>query len=332
MLSLLSILRTQWRVTARTLSDALGVSARTVYRDLDDLIAAGIPISSYGGPGGGYFLDDAYRVNLEALSSQDLQSLFLPSGPMPQEVLGWGSPSALLKLLASLPPRSREQVDRIRQRFFIDTTPWFAQPEVSEVLRPLEQAVWEDHLVEIVYRSSNSMKARTVEAWALVAKIGIWYLVAKEPGAPIKTMKTFRLSRIHALEVREQTFSREKDFRPGHFWTSVSREFEQSMSKEFRPCVAVLAVPEYLMWYFPSYLEGRFRVIQDAAADGHAHVEVSFSSEDTARRHLLGLGGHVAVTSPKSLKESLILSAKGLLARYGLGEPVDEPAVQNPLA
>jgi predicted DNA-binding transcriptional regulator YafY len=330
LISLLSLLRTQWRVTARSLSETLGVSERTVYRDLDDLVASGIPLSSYGGPGGGYFLDEAYRVNLGALSSQDLQSLFLPSGPMPQEVLGRGNPSALLKLLASLPPKSREQVDRIRQRFFFDPAPWFLDPESEGILRPLERAVWNDSLVEITYRSVKEAKTRTVEAWALVVKVGVWYLIAKEAGAPMKGMKTYRLSRILSLAVQEQRFSREKDFLPSRYWTSVSKEFEETLSKESRQCLVLVAVPTDLLWYFPSYLEGRYRTV-DSLEDGRIRVELTFSSEDAARRHLLGLGGHIEVLSPETLKDSLILSAKGVLARYGRGDPVVEPRVRNPM-
>lgn len=69
LLELLYLLRSRRRLTARQIADALHVTERTAYRDIEALGAAGVPISSFGGPGGGYFLDDSYRLSLAPLSS-----------------------------------------------------------------------------------------------------------------------------------------------------------------------------------------------------------------------------------------------------------------------
>lgn len=197
------------------------------------------------------------------------------------------------------------------------------------MLTDLQRAVWEDRVVELAYGPAGGETPRRLEAWALVVKVDVWYLVAKREGAPVKAMKTFRVTRIRSLRVTDRSFLRDPDFRPAAYWERASAQFE-SRAGDVRPyAVRLLADPE-LLWYFPAYLEGRYRFAE--TGERGRTVEVDFDSLDEARSVLAGLGSRVEVLEPAELREQLVLLAMAVLGRYGLGDPVREPPFRNPLA
>ena len=158
LLSILLLLQGRGRMTAAQLADELEVSIRTVYRDVDALQQAGVPL--YGDPGhdGGYRLLDGYRTRLTGLSAEEAEALFLAGAPGPASELGLGAALAVaqLKLLAALPPEASAQAERIRARFHLDAPGWYTEDDEAPFLRQVADAVWHGRVLELRYRRWKS--------------------------------------------------------------------------------------------------------------------------------------------------------------------------------
>ena len=119
LVSLLLLLQTRGRMTAQQLADELEVSVRTVYRDVESLHEAGVPLYGDAGPAGGYQLLAGYRTRLTGLNSDEAEAMFLAALPGPAAELGLGSvmAAAQLKVKAALPPELADRSGRIQERF-----------------------------------------------------------------------------------------------------------------------------------------------------------------------------------------------------------------------
>ena len=228
LLSLLMLLQTHGKLPAHQLAKELEVSERTIYRDIEALSMAGIPI--YGEPGreGGFALVDHYRTTLTGLSDAQVQALFMLNIPAPLADLGvrQEARAALLKIAAALPGDHREDERRVRQRFFLDAVGWDRGEEAVPHLQTIHQAVWQDRQLWISYQIGPlavDLEQR-VEPYGLVAKAGIWYLVYRRGEA----LRVQRVSRLLDARLAEETFARPVDFDLAAFWQDWCAEQERS--------------------------------------------------------------------------------------------------------
>lgn len=157
LLALLMLLQTGGRMTAAELARELEVSERTIYRDLDALAMAGVPVYAERGPGGGCALLDSYRTSLTGLTDGEVRALFLLSLPTPLADLEVGRDlkAAVLKLNAALPAERQDQADWLRQRLHLD---WSAPSEAETVphLPQVQRAVWENRRLRVTYRLDDA--------------------------------------------------------------------------------------------------------------------------------------------------------------------------------
>jgi predicted DNA-binding transcriptional regulator YafY len=227
LLSILMLLQTKGRMTARDLAEQLEVSERTIYRDLEALSMAGIPIYTERGPGGGCSLLDGYQTRLTGLTETEVRALFLLTMAAPLADLGLGKvlEEALLKLTAALPASSREQVEQVHQRFHVDTTWWYHTADAQVTLQTIQQAIWQNGKLRMVYIQDNGNRCeQIIEPYGLVAKAGVWYLVSADRTG----YNVYRVSRIQSVTTIGEHFVRDVTFDLADYWSDYCAQVEHA--------------------------------------------------------------------------------------------------------
>lgn len=316
LLSMLLTLQAKRRVTAADLAVQLEVSERTIYRDVDALSFAGIPIYTQAGPNGGVFLDEGYRTALTSFTQSEIQTLIL-GGDHPQlQDLGLAhiSEQTLLKLLAALPSAQRDEAERMRQRFYIDLVDWFQFEEPDDHIPMLQQAIWEDYEIQFTYqRRDGSVSNRLLQPYGLVAKGQRWYLVGSEDQ---NEMKTFRISRILDLERCENRFERRSDFDLVSYWQTSSQNYEANLMIDLSPVKIIAKIDPQARWYFTTSMPKHHEAIGDPDENGWIALSIEFSSMLSARQMILGLGDQIEVIEPLDVRNAIIETLERNLRQY----------------
>src|SRR5215468_7595832 len=153
LLAILMRLQTRGRMTAEALAAEFEVSVRTIYRDIDQLSAAGVPVYADRGPNGGFALLEGYRTELTGMTPAEAEAVFLAGLPGPAAELGLGGAlaAAQLKLSAALSPGARDRAEAFRARFHLDVPGWFRATDRASFLTDVAAAVWNDRVVEMDY-------------------------------------------------------------------------------------------------------------------------------------------------------------------------------------
>lgn len=319
LLSILLILQNRGKQTAAGLARELEVSPRTIYRDIEALGTAGVPVYADLGPGGGFALLDSYRTTLTGLNETELRALFSLSLPGRLADLGLAGPlrAAMLKISAGMPEAQRQQEQSVRQRLHLDAAGWFQPMQELTLLPVLQTAVWQDQVLRIGYQRGTRRSRRLVEAYALVAKAGVWYLVAR-PLDGSHELRVYRVARLQAAAPSGDHFERPADFDLARFWRDWVAEYEASLP---RYPVRLAVAPE-LAGKLPGILgsEVRGQLAQaERGADGWLVIEHTFERLEQARAYVLGLGDRVRVLQPLDLRESVAAYARQVARLYSSG-------------
>lgn len=315
LLSLLMLLQARGQMTARELSIELEVSERTIYRDIDALSAAGVPV--YGEPGreGGYALLEGYRTSLTGLTEGEIGALFMLSIPAPMAELGLSQElrAALLKLSAALPAFRSEHEKEIRQRFYLDSTWWHQGNTPVPHLQTIYEAVWQDRKLNITYRLVPGVEiSQDVAPYGLVAKAGVWYLVYESKG----NVHTQRVSNLLDAWMFAESFERPENFDLEVFWKAwcVKQENRQRLYP-----VKVQVAPElvpFLSMAFGETIRGQIQREIQAGDENWISLVLDFASLEAARDRLLSFGGSIEVLEPRALRLSMRDFGEQIVIRY----------------
>lgn len=314
LLSILTTLQARGRVTAQALADDCEVSVRTIYRDIEALSAAGIPVYAERGSEGGYRLLDGYRVRLNGLSPQEAEALFLTglSGPAADLGLGAVMAAAQTKLLAALPQELRSGAERMRARFHLDAPAWFGEAEQPVHLAAIADAVWRQRPIRIRYRSWKAEKERRIEPLGIVLKGGAWYLA----GQVEASVRTYRIARILDLAVLEGQFERPRDFDLAGFWKATTARLDA----ELHPGMAKLRLSPWgvkmLAAFTSPYVRAGTRIEEAADADGWRIATLPIGTLWEAVVDCLRLGAEAEVLDPPELRAKMAEVAAGMTALY----------------
>jgi predicted DNA-binding transcriptional regulator YafY len=312
LLTLLMLLQDRGRLTAAQLAAELEVSIRTIYRDIEALSFAGVPVYAERGPGGGVELLEGYRTRLTGLSPAEIQALFMVSIPEPLNALGIGQDfkSALLKLTAALPESGQDNRHFSRERIHLDSRAWMPAEEPAPRLRALQQAVWMERRVSILQRTLRDTQVeKLLEPYGLVAKTNVWYLV----GAMDGRWQVIRAAQIIEVEVLPETFERRPDFDLAAFWEDwCQRYFRLQALYPVQVRAAPALLPQLRTHFGDAVLADQGQV----DGDGWLTLTLPFQHIFEARDRLLGYGSAVEVLSPEALRLTLVDVARQVVNFY----------------
>ena len=324
LLSLLLRLQLRGRVSAAELAAEFEVAVRTIYRDLDALSAAGVPVHAQRGRGGGIVLDPGWRTALTGLTAPEARGVALAGLRGAALDLGLGAEAAdvQLKLLASLPPDAAADAARIAERFHVDPLPWYHRPESLPLLPALAAAVWAGRRVRVRYASWSAQTERTLSPLGLVLKGGLWYLVAMPVGrgrAVAGAPRTYRASGILALRELPQAATRPAGFVLAAHWPGAVAQFEARLMAG-RATVRIseegLRILRAEQPAAEAWAQRTRRPWPGRARPGWCEAELPTEGEPYAARQLLRLGTEVEVLAPASLRAAVAKEAAAVARRH----------------
>lgn len=314
LLSILMLLQLRERLTAEALAAEFEVSVRTIYRDIDRLAEAGVPVYADRGPGGGFRLVDGYRTRLTGLASDEAEALFMIGLPGPAAALGMGpaASNAGRKMLAALPRASGDTAGRMGACFHLDPVDWYRDDEPLRQLPAIARAVLDQRALSMTYDSWRGVRDRVVEPLGLVLKAGAWYLVARGDGVD----RIYKVANILRFEVRETTFERPRDFDLGAWWLAETARFEAGL----RPGVAELratAAGLKRLAQIGAYAQRAVQAADAVDAGGWSRLSLPIETIDHAALMLLGIGPEIAVIAPDALRVRLRALAAEVVGHCG---------------
>ncbi|MGW2794124.1 helix-turn-helix transcriptional regulator [Streptomyces sp. NPDC001251] len=317
LLSLLLLLQSRGRMSARAIAEELGVSVRTAYRDLTRLQDAGVPVYAEPGRGGGYQLLDGYRTRLTGMSEGEARALFFAGLPGPAADLGLAEEvaTARLKLLAALPTGLREEAAQTAAVFHLDAPGWYREPEQTPQLPLFVDAVLTRRAVDVRYRRWRAPQEvnRRLRPYGLVLKSGTWYVVA----AAERRTATYRVTQILDAVMTDERFDRPREFDLGEYWTSYLNDFQ---ARRYTGTATIRLSPQGRRRLPDNVPPEVVRAVDSTAApvgdDGWVEAVIPTESTDHVCGELLRLGIDVEVVAPAELRRAMAATVAVLARVY----------------
>jgi predicted DNA-binding transcriptional regulator YafY len=292
------------------LAKRLEVSVRTIYRDLEALGAAGVPVYAEPGRNGGVRLLEGYRTDLSGLSLGEAELVPLLGLSDVFASVGVGPPMkrAEAKLLMSLPEEQRRRAEQSRRRIYVDLSRWWDHAQPVPHLPAVVEAVLAGRRLRIRYRrgEDGSVVRRTVDPFGLVVQGGTWYLVAQ---ARKREVRTYRVSRIESVEALTEAPEIPDDFDLPAFWARNKHEFH--LSRTGYP-VKMRA----RLWVLRTLADRVVGETTPGADDDWSTAELSFEYRGRAFEQLLGMGPSVEVIEPEELRAAMSAAIERMQTLY----------------
>ncbi|MFI1678188.1 helix-turn-helix transcriptional regulator [Streptomyces sp. NPDC020607] len=314
LLSIVLLLQHRDLVPAKELAERLEVSQRTVYRDVEALSAAGVPVYAQRGKDGGIGLLAGFRTDVTGLTTDEARALFVLASQSAHSALGLDRAlgSALRKVMAALPAPHRPVAELTSSRILVEPDRWHAAPRPEADLEALYAAVLSDRRLRVRYRHSGrtTLRTYTVDPYGLVAKAGTWYLVADHESRP-RLLRTDRLSQVSVLEAEARR-------RPGVELTQVWHDLRREVEDRGVGVRVTVRLRRERLDMVTRIAGGYFTAppVPEAHTDKWLRVEVAYPVVE-AVRHLMQFGNDVQVIGPREARTEMTRAIAELAELYG---------------
>lgn len=206
LVSIIMILLDKERIGAQELAEMFEVSPRTIYRDIDTINMAGIPVYGASGVGGGFEIMQKYKIDKKIFSTSDLSAILMGLSGLSNVIRGDELVNALAKVKSFIPAERVKDIELKANQICIDLSPWMGNRNIQPYFEVIKKALQERKLLSFEYIAQHGKNTtRTVEPYQLVLKSSHWYL----QGYCHKRndFRLFKLSRMSNLQMEEEVFA-----------------------------------------------------------------------------------------------------------------------------
>ena len=296
LIGILSVLLQEEKVTAPELAERFEVSRRTINRDIDDLLYAGIPIRTSQGTGGGISIAEGYKVDRTILTSKDMQMILAGLRSL-DSVSG---SSYYGQLMEKIQAGSSELITG-RDSILIDLSSWY-KDTLAPKISTIQDAIENRHLLEFYYYAPSGESKRTIEPYYIVFKWTSWYVYGW-----CRKRKDYRLFKLNRMDKVKET---DKDFPCRNAPVpdlSSELKFPRNIILKalFAPDMKWRLVEEFGPGCYEEQDDGRLLLIRD------------YADMDNLTMWMLTFGDKAEVLEPQELRNNLKTMAGSMIKMYG---------------
>lgn len=314
LVSIIMILLDKERIGAQELADMFEVSSRTIYRDIDAINMAGIPVRGSSGVGGGFEIMQKYKIDNKVFSAADLSAILMGLSSVSNMIQGNELVNVLAKVKSFIPADKAKDIELKANQLCIDLSPWMGNRKLPPYLEIIKTALQENKLLTFEYADRYGNKTtRTAEPYQLVLKSGHWYL----QGYCHKRndYRLFKLSRILNLLMQEETFTPQDYEKPTLNFVEILETIQTKIKIRIHKSVIDRALD------FCSY--------EDLAPDGNEYYIVSFPfiENDYYYNILLSFGDKCECLEPLPIRTEMKRRIHDIAALYENQNKVSKPLI-----
>jgi predicted DNA-binding transcriptional regulator YafY len=302
------VLRSREWVSANSLAQRFEVAARTIYRDIEELISAGVPIESVSGPEGGYRLASDQPLTPLTLDADEALKLYVVSLLDRRQS---DEPDSSVPEIGN--SYSREALKRLSQRIYFDTADWYWKDEGSGHLPAVRYALLMGAALKLTMRVKGKIEPAVtiVKPYGIVWKAGEWHLVA----APIDEPPTrYRLNLVDHVALTDLRFSYpDEDFQLQAWWTAEMEAYGKGETR-----VVLQAAPAARDELLRLSLKSNSEVEQ--TDDDGLVIRLYVDRWEWLIPLVTSYGGDVLVREPAELRDAVVMHLRRALDAYGEAE------------
>lgn len=280
-------------ITAPELAEYFEVSVRTIYRDIDILSSAGIPVYTTQGKGGGIFIMQDFVLDKSLLSEQEKEQILMALQGI--SATEHNQSDKLLRKLGSV------FQTKVTDWVEVDFSEWYKNTPKSDIFNLIKHAIFNRRVISFSYFArERNYSNRTVEPIKLIFKNKDWYLY----GLCLlrNDFRFFKLTRIKDLEISSDTFIREVKNIP-KIETIIKNENIISVKLKFSSKIA-----------FRVYDEFTDNVLKDN--QGNLYVNIDLPDNKTLFSYILSFGENVEILEPNHLRNKMKEKLAFMLEKY----------------
>ena len=303
LVSIIMILLDKERIGAQELADMFEVSPRTIYRDIDTINMAGIPVRGASGVGGGFEIMQKYKIDRKVFSTADLSAILMGLSSLSNMMRGDELVNALAKVKSFIPADRAKDIALKANQIYIDLSPWMGNRNVQPYLEMIKTALQESKLLSFEYLDRYGNKtARTAEPYQLVLKSSHWYW----QGYCHKRndFRLFKLSRTSNLQIQEESFTPRHYQKPQLDFTDILATMQTKIKIRIHKSV-MDRVLDYCTY-------------EDFSPDGDAHyiVRFPFIENDYYYNILFSFGDNCECLEPLHIRSEMKRRIHDMAALY----------------